>query len=72
VAAIFDAFGTRQIGPARTLATGVPLALAVNARYALRRRRGRGGQPVDIGSPVGDQCLRVEPEQAGVGSEKAA
>jgi 2-polyprenyl-6-methoxyphenol hydroxylase-like FAD-dependent oxidoreductase len=72
VAAIFDAFGTRRIGPARTLATGVPLALAVNARYALRRRRGRGGQPVDIGSPVGDQCLRVEPEQAGVGSEKAA
>ncbi|HET6571826.1 MAG TPA: NAD(P)/FAD-dependent oxidoreductase [Solirubrobacterales bacterium] len=39
VAANFDAFGTRQIGPARMFATTVPRALAVNLRYSRRRRR---------------------------------
>ena len=38
-AAVFDAFGARQIGPARMMATGVPLAIVANARYALGRRR---------------------------------
>jgi flavin-dependent dehydrogenase len=47
-AAIFDAFGTRQIGATRMIATGVPLALMANARYALGRRRNRPGQ-VDAG-----------------------
>ena len=37
----FDAFGARKIGPARMLATGIPLSLAANARYALGRRRAR-------------------------------
>jgi menaquinone-9 beta-reductase len=48
VAMIFDAFGTRQIGPARMMATGMPLALMANARYALRGRPQRPGQ-VDAG-----------------------
>lgn len=39
VAEIFDAFGARQIGPGRMMATGMPLAIAANARYALGRRR---------------------------------
>jgi menaquinone-9 beta-reductase len=39
MATIFDAFGTRQIGPARMMATGVPRALVVNARHALAHRR---------------------------------
>ena len=43
VAEIFDAFGTRQIGFTRMIATGVPLALAANARHALGRRRGASG-----------------------------
>jgi 2-polyprenyl-6-methoxyphenol hydroxylase-like FAD-dependent oxidoreductase len=72
VAEIFDAYGTRQIGPARLMATGVPLALAANARYALGRRRGRRTEPVQIGSPVGDKDLRVESEHAGAGAGKAA
>jgi 2-polyprenyl-6-methoxyphenol hydroxylase-like FAD-dependent oxidoreductase len=42
VAEIFDAFGTRQIGPTRALVTGLPLAALANARYALGRRRARG------------------------------
>jgi 2-polyprenyl-6-methoxyphenol hydroxylase-like FAD-dependent oxidoreductase len=48
VAAIFDAFGTRQIGPARMMATGIPLAAIANARYALGRRR-RRPEHVDAG-----------------------
>lgn len=82
-AAIFDAFGTRRIGAARMMATAIPLSLAVSARYALARRRGRvaaappsvdsgrGTEPVVLGSPVGDQGLRVEPERASAGVGKA-
>jgi len=72
-AAVFDAFGTRQIGVTRMMATGMPLAIAANVRYALGRRRGGVAapgtptQPLDVGSPVGDKGLRVEPEQVGAG-----
>jgi hypothetical protein len=38
-AKVFDAFGARQIGAGRMMATGVPLAVAANARHALGRRR---------------------------------
>jgi 2-polyprenyl-6-methoxyphenol hydroxylase-like FAD-dependent oxidoreductase len=44
-AAIFDSFGARQIGPARMMATGVPMAALANARHALGRRRG-GPEPL--------------------------
>ena len=37
-AKVFDEFGARQIGPARMMMTGIPLAIAANARYALGRR----------------------------------
>ncbi|HEX4305827.1 MAG TPA: NAD(P)/FAD-dependent oxidoreductase [Solirubrobacterales bacterium] len=51
VARIFDAFGARQIGPARMMATGMPLAAAANARYALGgRRRGDAGR---VGANLG-------------------
>ncbi|MBS1885884.1 MAG: FAD-dependent monooxygenase [Actinobacteria bacterium] len=50
VAAIFDAFGTRQIGPARMMATGVPLALLANARHALGRGRGPAAR---VGADLG-------------------
>jgi flavin-dependent dehydrogenase len=51
VAAIFDSFGARQIGPARMIATAVPLAAVVNARHALGRRRG-DPERVGAGSAV--------------------
>lgn len=38
LAQIFEAFGTRTIGPARTFATAIPRALYVNARHALAGR----------------------------------
>jgi flavin-dependent dehydrogenase len=47
-AAIFDAFGTRQIGATRLIATGVPVAALANLRYALGRRYKSPGQ-VDAG-----------------------
>jgi len=50
VAATFDAFATRQIGPARMMATGIPLALLANARHSLGQRR--GGRPGTLGDGV--------------------
>ncbi len=50
VAEIFDAFGTRQIGPARMMATGTPLALLANARYKLGRRGRTGAVGTGVGS----------------------
>jgi 2-polyprenyl-6-methoxyphenol hydroxylase-like FAD-dependent oxidoreductase len=40
LAAVFEAFGTRNIGPARMLATAFPRAMLVNARHALAARGG--------------------------------
>jgi menaquinone-9 beta-reductase len=40
----FDEFGSRRVGPARSFATTIPRALYVNARHALRERRGGGSQ----------------------------
>jgi 2-polyprenyl-6-methoxyphenol hydroxylase-like FAD-dependent oxidoreductase len=38
VAATFDKFATRQVGPAKTLAKTIPRSIYVNARHAMRRR----------------------------------
>jgi hypothetical protein len=46
VATAFDRFGARQIGPARTLATAMPLAAWANVRHALSARRSRP-EPAD-------------------------
>jgi 2-polyprenyl-6-methoxyphenol hydroxylase-like FAD-dependent oxidoreductase len=48
VAGIFEAFGARNIGPTRMLATGVPLALAAHARA--RMRPGRGSARAELAS----------------------
>jgi flavin-dependent dehydrogenase len=37
MAGTFEAFGTRNIGPTRLVASGLPRALAVNLRHTLRR-----------------------------------
>ncbi|HWH20071.1 MAG TPA: NAD(P)/FAD-dependent oxidoreductase, partial [Solirubrobacterales bacterium] len=50
VAAIFDAFGTRQIGARKMIAVGTPLALVANARYALRHGGHVGQASTDVGS----------------------
>jgi 2-polyprenyl-6-methoxyphenol hydroxylase-like FAD-dependent oxidoreductase len=43
LARTFEAFGSRNVGPARTFATGIPRSLYVHARHALAERRGRAG-----------------------------
>ncbi len=39
VAARFDRFATRQVGPTRTLAVTIPRSIVVNLRHSLRQRR---------------------------------
>lgn len=41
MAARFEAFGSRSIGPARFFSAAIPRAIAVNARHAIRQDRGR-------------------------------
>jgi 2-polyprenyl-6-methoxyphenol hydroxylase-like FAD-dependent oxidoreductase len=53
VAQLFEEFGTRQIGPARMMSRAVPLALATNARHAVRQRRGHGGPEPRAGAGTG-------------------
>jgi 2-polyprenyl-6-methoxyphenol hydroxylase-like FAD-dependent oxidoreductase len=56
VAAIFDRFGARQIGPARLMATAVPMAALANARHALGRGRG-GREPLaEAGTGAGSHA----------------
>lgn len=52
-AKVFDRFGSRQIGATHLMATGVPLALAANARHALGGRGRRGGPGSPPGAYVG-------------------
>lgn len=70
VAARFDSFGSRQIGPARMLASATPRALVVNARHALRRRSAGSER---VGGAAADDARHVDDaEQVGSGAEKAA
>ncbi|HEY7829383.1 MAG TPA: NAD(P)/FAD-dependent oxidoreductase [Solirubrobacteraceae bacterium] len=52
VAGIFEAFGTRNIGPTRLVTSGLPRALVVNARHALRRRPAATIAPVRASGSV--------------------
>jgi hypothetical protein len=48
MARVTEAFGSRNIGPARMLLTGAPRALAAHARRSLSRRPARSSQPVAV------------------------
>jgi 2-polyprenyl-6-methoxyphenol hydroxylase-like FAD-dependent oxidoreductase len=48
VSRIMEAFGTRNIGPARMMLTGVPRALAVHARRSLSRRARGSSRPIAV------------------------
>ena len=43
IAATFDKFATRQVGPVKTLSKTIPRSILVNARHAMRR--GNGAEP---------------------------
>jgi menaquinone-9 beta-reductase len=51
VARVFEAFGSRTIGPARMLAKGIPLALAANARHSLFKG-GSDARPRPLHVPI--------------------
>jgi menaquinone-9 beta-reductase len=53
VARVMEAFGSRNIGPARMLLTGAPRALAVHARRSLSRGRSGRSQPVVVSAGAG-------------------
>ncbi len=59
VARVMEAFGTRNIGPARMLATGLPRALAARARHAFARGAGHAPPSVAL-SGVGGEVSRGE------------
>jgi menaquinone-9 beta-reductase len=50
LAQIFEAFGTRSIGPARMFASAVPRAMLVNARSKREQRRNGRSHTVQAGS----------------------
>jgi 2-polyprenyl-6-methoxyphenol hydroxylase-like FAD-dependent oxidoreductase len=47
LARTFEAFGSRNVGPARTFATGIPRAVYLHARHALAERRGGRSRAVE-------------------------
>ncbi len=47
LARTFEAFGSRNVGPARTFATGLPRAMYVHARHALAQRRSGESRAVE-------------------------
>ena len=53
MARVTEAFGSRNIGPARMLLTGAPRALAAHARRSLSRRPARSSQPVAVSAGTG-------------------
>jgi 2-polyprenyl-6-methoxyphenol hydroxylase-like FAD-dependent oxidoreductase len=53
MARVTEAFGSRNIGPARMLLTGAPRALAAHARRSLSRRPTRSSQPVTVSAGTG-------------------
>jgi menaquinone-9 beta-reductase len=50
LARTFEAFGSRNVGPARTFATAIPRAVYVHARHVLAERRGGGAGAVETES----------------------
>jgi 2-polyprenyl-6-methoxyphenol hydroxylase-like FAD-dependent oxidoreductase len=59
VARVFEAFGSRNIGPGRMLAKGVPLALAAHARAAASARRGAAGDRSEGAVNAGEGVAEV-------------
>jgi 2-polyprenyl-6-methoxyphenol hydroxylase-like FAD-dependent oxidoreductase len=45
---VFEAFGSRNIGPVRMLATGVPLAILATSRRSISRRRATHSPPAGV------------------------
>ncbi len=55
-AKVFEAFGSRNIGPERMLATGIPLALLASARRSASRRGASPSRPAPVGASSGGEA----------------
>jgi flavin-dependent dehydrogenase len=53
LAAVMEAFGTRNIGPGRMMITGMPRALRARARRSLWRRRASAPGSLPVSTPAG-------------------
>lgn len=60
VARVLEAFGTRNIGPMRMVATGMPCALAARARHSLASRGRRTTPPIALTGAAGGGVQRSE------------
>jgi menaquinone-9 beta-reductase len=54
-AKVFEAFGSRNIGPGRMLATGIPLAVLANARRSVSQRASRS-HPTPVTNASGERA----------------
>lgn len=78
VAATFDRFGTRQIGPVRALATAIPRSVLVNLRHSVARRvagdeaGGGGGSEVPARAGAPRVADRVPAQTGDLGEGVAA
>jgi 2-polyprenyl-6-methoxyphenol hydroxylase-like FAD-dependent oxidoreductase len=59
LAAVMEAFGTRNIGPGRMMLTGMPRALRARARRSLSRRRASAPGSVPLSTPAGGSSPRA-------------
>jgi 2-polyprenyl-6-methoxyphenol hydroxylase-like FAD-dependent oxidoreductase len=55
-ARVFEAFGSRNIGPGRMLATGIPLALLAGARRSLSVRAASRSDPAPVAKASGERA----------------
>jgi hypothetical protein len=58
VAAVMEAFGTRNIGPGRMMLSGMPRALLARTRRGLSRRAGGRSQSMPASSTAGGSSSR--------------
>lgn len=54
-ARVFEAFGSRNIGPERMLATGIPFALLASARHSISKRAALRSHPVPVAEVSGER-----------------
>jgi flavin-dependent dehydrogenase len=59
LAAVMEAFGTRNIGPGRMMITGMPRALRARARRSLSRRRASAPGSAPVSTPAGGSSSRA-------------
>jgi menaquinone-9 beta-reductase len=55
-ARVFEAFGSRNIGPGRMLATGIPLAVLARARRSVSRQAALPSRPTPVANASGEQA----------------